>query len=533
MAVESDAKLADLAAEILRAAVQVYDQGDLSKPEGDRYPVRAAGEMGTFSLGTDLAGSFAADWGGRGAAGVSLKEEFRLPDQLPAVRLAATAVLARQARSVPLIASLQALSGWLGPDGRLVTQTDELSAADAADAASQLGISPASLPYLWEYALTSGWFELEDERGGGRSWAVPGETARRWAESDDSGALHVWAVLFAAVLACSLTVAASADPDAARRLNLAGQGAAVGVRLFLGRRAGLSAADVTRLFIDGAVGDPPSSRARRAWEAWVHEHGDPARVLLGELAAVGAVTVPETGAGMVVLTQLALWALREQLQRDGVDVALIPESLAEMSAADLIALAEGVSQAELEAESAAWVTARGPEVAARELLAVAAGGGAAERLAAVNLTRRIGVAAYDAWRAAIARPELRGYARIALSVLAGELPGTTLPLVLEPSPDDVTWVATDLLALACGDENPDPAQVAAQFREAVPPGEESWIFDLMSRSSHPDVVQVLTALGHHHPDRRIARDAKRAAHIAARSRTGARSEIIPVRSAGH
>jgi hypothetical protein len=134
-------------------------------------------------------------------------------------------------------------------------------------------------------------------------------------------------------------------------------------------------------------------------------------------------------------------------------------------------------------------------------------------------------------------PELRGYARIALSVVASELPDSTLPLVLEPKPDDLTWVATDLLALACGDEDPDPRQVAAQFRDAVPPGEESWIFDLMSRSSHPDVVRVLTVLGRHHPDRRVARHARRAAHAAARNRTAAaaaaRSEPAPVHPVGH
>jgi hypothetical protein len=80
--------------------------------------------------------------------------------------------------------------------------------------------------------------------------------------------------------------------------------------------------------------------------------------------------------------------------------------------------------------------------------------------------------------------------------------------------------------------------VAAQFREAVPLGEESWIFDLMSRSSHPDVVQVLTVLGRRHPDRRVARYARRAAQAAARSRTaatatGARPEPSPARPTGH
>ena len=38
---------------------------------------------------------------------------------------------------------------------------------------------------------------------------------------------------------------------------------------------------------------------------------------------------------------------------------------------------------------------------------------------------------------------------------------------------DLTWLATDLLALACGTDDPDPDLIAAQFREAVPAGEEA------------------------------------------------------------
>jgi hypothetical protein len=83
-----------------------------------------------------------------------------------------------------------------------------------------------------------------------------------------------------------------------------------------------------------------------------------------------------------------------------------------------------------------------------------------------------------------------------------------MPLVLNPGPDDLTWVATDLLALACGNEDPDPRQIAEQFSEAVPRGEESWIFGLMSQGSHPDVAQVLTVLGRYHPDRRVAKEAR-------------------------
>jgi len=121
------------------------------------------------------------------------------------------------------------------------------------------------------------------------------------------------------------------------------------------------------------------------------------------------------------------------------------------------------------------------------------------------------------------RPELRGYARIALSMMAADLPESSLPMVLNPNPDDLTWVAADLLALACGDEDPDPEQIAEEFNDAIPPGEESWIFGLMSQSAQPEVAQVLTALGRYHPDRRVAKEARHAARAAAKNATMARA----------
>ncbi len=73
--------------------------------------------------------------------------------------------------------------------------------------------------------------------------------------------------------------------------------------------------------------------------------------------------------------------------------------------------------------------------------------------------------AENAYRAALVAQRstsISGYARIALSMLAAELPGSTLPLVLDPDPDDLTLAATDVLALASGKEDPDPQAIAAQ-----------------------------------------------------------------------
>jgi hypothetical protein len=540
MAVESDKELTGLAADILRDAVQVFDQRDIEHWAAGYMSGLSAGDVtGAFLAATGgfaaVTGSFPAVTGafpviGRGGPQVSLKKVFRLPGRLPGVRLPPPAELARLARSAPVLEKLDALARWLGRDGRLVGADEELSAADAADAARWLGVRPEYLTYLWDYALASGWAELADEPDG-RTWAVIGRAAWRWADGDESGALHVWAAVFAAVLAGTLEVSAATDPAASRKLNFQGQGVVAAIMLFMARRTGLSRADLGELVREGTIGRWPTARARRAWDAWVRGHGDPAHWLLGELAALHAVTLPDRDEGIVGLTPLAQWALRQQLRLEGIEIQMLSTASRPMAAAELVALADAVSEAEFDAELASWIARRGADQAARELLAFAAFSDPQSRLAAVNLVRRAGIDAHRAWRDAMQRPELRGYARIALSMLAADLPEAAMPLVLDPDPDDLTWVATDFLALAGGAGDPDPQQVAERFSEAVPPGEESWIFGLMSQGSHPDITRMLTVLSRLHPDRRVAKEAKRAARTAAKNRPAARADRVPARAA--
>ena len=529
----SGGSLSGLAGQILREAVRAYDTDDIERLVVGYNPVLAAWNTGMFAAAGDMTGSFRTI--GFAAAGqdpeVSLSRVFRLGKRLPAVRLPAAAELAAQARSAPLMARLEALASWLGQDGRPVTAADELLPADAAEAARVMGIRPEHLPYVWEYALTARWVEFEDGPGESQSRAVPGFTAWRWAGGDDVSTLRAWTVVFSSVLAQAMEVSAALDPRAAKKLKFQGQGVVVAVLLFLDRRTGMTASGMRDVVRAGALSGRKSARARRPWDAWIRNHGDPVRWLLSELAALRAVELPRAD-GNVQLAPLALWSLREQLRLEGIEIPQITATKGELRAADLVALADSVPEAEFEAELGAWVTALGADRAARDLLAFAAFSGPQLRLVAVNLTRRLGSGAQRAWRDAMQRPELRGYARIALSALAADLPDSTVPLVLEPEPDDLTWVATDLLALACGEEDPDPDEIAAQFAEAVPRGEEAWLIDQMSRGSHPDVVQVLRVLGRYHPDRRVAKLARRAAREAARNRPPARADRVPARAAG-
>jgi hypothetical protein len=463
---------------------------------------------------------------------VDIKEALGLPDSLPPIRLSPAAELVARARSAPLPGQLAALAAWVGEDGREVTDDGELAPRDLAGAAGALGVEPGDLAYLWEYALAVDWLvfdededdEDEDEDEDYEDRVVPGETAADWAGTDQA-VLDAWSATLAAVLGETLLVAGPDDDDDWDRLGLGdldftGQATALAVLLFLARREGLSVADFTEVLWENASGDQPDEQAARARATWEQRYGDPARLLLGKLGDLRAVTV---SGDIIRLTPLALAVLRDQLVEAGVEIPLLPPTAAELTGAQLLAMAEGIGDDEFEAEADEWVAARGPDAAARELLQLAADGGPGERMLAVAAVTRIGAAAGPAWRDSLDVPEVRAYAKL---TLAGAITtaggpdgldgrgGADLPPGLEPLPDDLAWVATDMLALACDDEFPDPGELAAAFREAVPAGQEAALFDAMGRSEHPDVVDVLNHVGRYHPDKQIAKAARTAAHRA-------------------
>lgn len=510
---ESVVGIADAAIVILSDAVSASDQEDVERWLIGYNALLAAGDYGRVPAGAHVDDPDGA-----------VKRALALPDRLPGVQLPSLGDLAAWARSAPLAAQLAALATWLGT-GRPVTRDGELLPADAAQAAQWLGVTASQLRYLWEYALGGYWAEITDGAGG-QEIAVPGESAAEWESGEPRGTaeaaaatLRSWSATLAAVLAGTMDIAVTLDPSGLGTLNVQGLGSLAALKLFLARgEGGLRAARVRDLIMNGAIGDLAWTRVRRQLDARAQSPADPVRVLLDQLAALRAVGPSPAGEGSVRLTPLALYALAAELAAAGVDVPVVPPDPAAMTAADLVALHGGVPLAEFEAISRRWVGVHGGQRAAIALLSFAAAAAAADRLVAVGVVRGLGEAAAPAWREGLKRPEIRPYARIELTRLATELADNTMPLVLQPDPDDLTWLATDLLALACGEDDPDPDLIAAQFREAVPAGDEEWILKVMSMGSHPDVVRVLTVLGKHHPDKRVAREARKAAHAASARR---------------
>jgi hypothetical protein len=453
---------------------------------------------------------------------VDVKEAFGLPDSLPPIRLPSLPELAAQAREAPLARQLSALAEWVGAQDRRVDEAGDLTPEDSAAATAHLALESAEdLVFLWEYAIAVEWVAYDDDAD---DRVVPGVLAEGWSEGDDEAVFDVWSSTLAAVLSETIDVSGPADPADLEKLGLDdlefyGQPMALAVLLFMTRREGLPVADLIEVLWENASADMPPEQAVKARKKWTGYYGDPAELLLDKLTGLRAVTESD---GIVRLTPLALAALHEQLVDASVDIPILPPTAAELSAAQLLAMAEGVSDEEFEAETDAWAAARGPADAARELLAIAATAEPGERLIAVAAVTRIGAAAEPAWRASLDVPELRGYAKVALLALAsgGEVPdefpppGHAVPAELEPQPDDLAWMATDLLAISCDDEFPDPDELAENFREAVPPGRETTLFEAMWRGSHPHALDVLNHVGRYHPDKQVAKAARTAAYKA-------------------
>ena len=454
---------------------------------------------------------------------VDLKEAFGLPDRMAPLRLPLPGELAAQARRAPLMAQLRRLAWWLGA-GRTVTEDEELASGDAIEAAAELGVDVARLSHLWWLALDAEFIELDEDE----AHAIPGEFAHAWDEGDDDEVLDVWEMVFALVVGDTLDSAASLDPDLSGELDFSGHGAALAVTLFLARPDGLSVAEVSEVIRTATTEELPSAQAEEAWQSWVSAHGDPARLLLDLMAGLQAIQIADTEDGPVArLTPLGLAAVRAQLVESGVEIPLLPDT-EHMTAEQLIAMADGASEEEFTAETAAWLSYRSAEAAARELVAVAAASDPASRILAVSVVvTELGALAEPVWREALDRIELRGYAKAALATLPGGDPGAAWLPELEPDGNDVAWMITDALAAEgwadlSDDAGHEPEALAKRLGEAIPPGQELAIFELMARIPHPDAADVLTAIGRCHPDKKIAKLARKSAYKAATRRAAQR-----------
>ncbi|MBB5153733.1 hypothetical protein [Saccharopolyspora phatthalungensis] len=423
-------------------------------------------------------------------ANLDLREQLGLPDRLPPLRLPSDEDLAAAARRSPLLDRARRLATWAS--GRPLA-AGELAPADAVAAAEELGFPvPDSVAAMGDIPeLASLWaLAAELEFIGPAPDAVEtGPTVDEWPDGSDETVLDVWADALGVLVNEALQ-----DDDVL--LDLADSATIGMVSLFLARNEGMPVAELREVIGETAVDEftPPG-----AWESWVDRRGDPAERLLSPLADLGAAQVDQ---GIARLTPLAQYAFGGALTDGGVEVPLLPP-VEQLAAFDLLDFAKGATDDELAAETEAWFEARGADAATQELLTAAATGDAEDRMIAIAITAPRAATAPQRWREALDEPMLRPYAKLTLYQLDPS------EQELEPTVTDAARLLTDMLGAAL--DSVESEELPDVLAEAVPPGEEATIFEEMWRLDHPDVREVLTLIGTKHPDKKIAKAARKAA----------------------
>lgn len=438
-------------------------------------------------------------------AGAELSPELLAYDgaapPLPPVRIAPPAELAAAARSSRVCADLVRLARWVGD--RPVTASGVLRRADARQAMLELGLRPAipadprwprsarDIPELdrrWRMAIQAGLLTVDAGRAG------PGRTAGD-EPGTDAGAIERWY----AVLSGWFEVGAfAADPVVG--YFVADQLPALLVLLYAAERA-MSVDALADEIIRGDV----FVLVTEPGDGWAEGVREALAAALGELAELGAVTVAD---GEVRLTALGTWGLRRRLVDEGYQAPVVG-ALAGESAVALLEGVGGHSADAADEEFAAWLTRRDVAGAATELLEAARGDEPARRRLAFALLDQVGAGAAEVVRDALAVPELRPYAA---TWLADHDAATDVG----PSDDDTSWLLVDMGAALL--DSGDPASFAEQLGLEIPADELSRCVESLWRVDHARTADVLTAIGDHHPDREVAKAARKASFRARSAR---------------
>ncbi|MFD7953237.1 hypothetical protein ACFV4X_07050 [Streptomyces ardesiacus] len=467
---------------------------------------------------------------------------------LPPARLRPEAELARDALSAPVLARAARLARWAGPDTR-VDAGGGLVEEQLPAAAGQLGLSgddaAAYASEAWRIAVDTGLVEITDEEAG---TVVAGEDLALLTGSPQD-VLGVWLTALEAVLADAGVpdlddlVDAMAeggevdlssldwDPDAEAEFL---DGVLGNLYLLTVGEEGPGDAPVplpalaASMIVPSDMGEPSNEVLEQVSDAMMRlddqfrllepvglvEYQPVDEALMADADEEPAAPVDEadvTRYGMVRLTPLGLYGLRARLLDAGFDAPAVGD-LADKGADALLDGTAPFPPAAAHAETELWLAGRGPLDAARELLAAARGsdpGAPLRRLRCQQALSLVGAEAEPALREVLDDAELGGLARVWLTEHgAADVPA--------PPQEMVFWLTIDTVA----------AQLAAEGNSeelrALVEGlarQHSGFFDTVWRVEHPATPDVLEAMGRLHPDKKIAKEARKAA-FKARSQQG-------------
>ncbi|MEU4211974.1 hypothetical protein AB0F13_18535 [Streptomyces sp. NPDC026206] len=491
---------------------------------------------------------------------------------MPPVRLPSDAELARDALSAPLFARAAKLARWAG-EGTPVGAGGELLAGQLRDATELLGLDDeedgtAYAAEAWQLALDTGLVEFTENPDAGAAdadadepsgTAVAGEELATLTSGSPQDILELWLGGLETVLA---DAAAPDLGDLVEQLTDSGTGdidldgidwnpeeEADFLDGILGNLYLLTALD------EGSAERPVPLPALAASMIVPDDMDEPTDDVLEEVSdammrlddqfrllaptglveyrpvdeslievvdgeghireSVDGVTseLPEdedvTRYGMVGLTPLGVFAVRTRMLDAGIDAPAVGD-LAEAGAEELLAALPNHPGTAVRDEAEMWLARRTPLDAARELLAAARGAdeeAPGRRLACQQTLSLVGAEAEPALREVLDDPQLGGLARVWLA----EHGATDIP---EPGETMVFWLTIDTIAAQLAAEG-ETEELQGLVESLV--GRHSGFFDAAWKVDHPATADVLEAMGRLHPDRKTAKEARKAA-FKARSR---------------
>ncbi|KUL25204.1 hypothetical protein [Streptomyces regalis] len=471
---------------------------------------------------------------------------------LPPVRLHPEAELARDALSTPLLSRAVRLARWAGPDTR-VDAGGGLVDEQLPAAAELLGLSgddaTAYADEAWRVAVDTGLVEVVDEEEG---TVAAGAELDLLTGGSPQDVLGVWTGALETVLADASV------PDLDDLVDAMDGGGPVDLssldwdpeaeaefldgvlgNLYLLTVSGDGPGDgpvplpalAASMIVPSDMGEPTNDVLEQVSDAMMRlddqfrllepvglvEYQPVDEALMADVESAAeepSAAVDDTDVsryGMVRLTPLGLYGLRARLLEAGFEAPAVGD-LADKGADALLDGTATFPQSAAQAETEQWLARRESLAAARELLAAARGldaGAPLRRLRCQQALSLVGAEAEPALREVLDDPELGGLARVWLT----EAGFSDVPA---PSQELVFWLTVDTVAAQLAAEgNSDELRALVQGLAA----QHSGFFAAAWRVDHPATADVLEAMGRLHPDKKIAKEARKAA-FKARSQQG-------------
>ncbi|MGW1048271.1 hypothetical protein ACWD4N_07910 [Streptomyces sp. NPDC002586] len=468
---------------------------------------------------------------------------------LPPVRLHPEAELARAALSTPLLSRAARLARWAGPDTR-VDAGGGLVEEQLPAAADLLGLvgddAAAFASEAWRVAVDAGLVEIVDEEAG---TVTAGADLKLLTGGSPTDVLAVW------LSALETVIADASVPDLDDLVDALDDGAEIDFSSLdwdpeaeadfldgvLGNLYLLTVSEdgpgdgpvplpalAASMIVPDDMGEPSNDVLEQVSDAMMRlddqfrmlepvglvEYQPVDEALMADADEELAAPIDDTDVtryGLVRLTPLGAYGLRARLLEAGFEAPAVGD-LADKGADALLDGTARFGQSAAQAETEQWLARRETLVAARELLAAARGGDAGaplRRLRCQQALSLIGAEAEPALREVLDDPELGGLARVWLS----ERGAAGVPA---PSQELVFWLTVDTVAAQLQAEgNSEELQALVEGLAS----QHSGFFAAAWRVEHPATADVLEAMGRLHPDKKVAKEARKAA-FKARSQQG-------------